>query len=93
MTTGNWALTKPRYIITFEDIPSGSFTMGTGGTEATVVPVRDAGPEHEVFVDGFRMATTEITTAQYALYLNAALQGGLITVERAQRPMNTWDTG
>ncbi len=74
---------EAKYMITFADIPSGSFTMGTAGTEPTVVPVQDASPEHIVSVDGFQMAHTEITTAQYALFLNSALQAEEITVERA----------
>lgn len=80
---GKLSLDEAEYLITFADIPSGSFTMGTGGTEPSVVPVRDAGPEHLVSVDGFKMAHTEVTTAQYARFLNSALQAGQITVERA----------
>jgi sulfatase modifying factor 1 len=71
------------YMITFAEIPAGSFIMGTTGTESTIVPVRDAAPEHEVFIDGFQMATTEVTTAQYASYLNSALEAGQISVEQA----------
>jgi sulfatase modifying factor 1 len=71
------------YMITFTEIPAGSFTMGTAGKEPTVTPVTDAGPEHDVFVEEFLIGTTEITTAQYAHYLNSALKTGQITVERA----------
>ena len=80
---GKLSLREAEYLITFADIPSGSFTMGTGGTEPSVVPVQDAGPEHMVSVDGFKMAYTEVTTSQYARFLNSALQAGQITVERA----------
>jgi formylglycine-generating enzyme required for sulfatase activity len=74
---------EAKYLITFVDIPSGSFTMGSEGEELSVTPIRDAGPEHTVSIDGFRMATTEVTTAQYVQYLNSALQAEQITVERA----------
>ena len=80
---GNLSPDEAKYMITFADIPAGSFSMGTEGTESSVVPVRDAGPEHTISVDAFQMATTEVTTAQYARYLNSAFQEGLITVERA----------
>jgi len=74
---------EAKYMITFADIPSGSFTMGTESTTPTVVPLQNAGPEHTVSVDGFQMAHTEITTAQYARFLNSALKEGKITVSRA----------
>ncbi len=80
---GKLSLQEAKYMITFVDVPAGSFTMGARGTDPSVVPIQDAGPEHRVSVDGFRMAATEVTTAQYARFLNSALQAGQITVERA----------
>ncbi len=80
---GRLSRDEAKAMITFVDIPAGSFTMGSEGTESSVVPVRDAGPEHRVSVDGFQMAHTEVTTSQYARFLNSALQAGQITVERA----------
>lgn len=82
-TDGKLSPDEATYMITFAEIPAGSFTMGTAGTESTIVPIRDASPEHEVFIDAFQMATTEITTAQYARYLNSALHEGKINVELA----------
>ena len=94
---GRLSLQEAKYMITFADVPGGSFTMGARGTDPSVVPIQDAGPAHRVSVDGFRMATTEVTTAQYARFLNSALQAGQITVERANSgpgrmvyPLSVW---
>ena len=72
---------EARYMMTFADIPGGSFTMGTDEPiQAFQEPATDASPAHKVRVDAFQMAATEITTTQYALYLNSALEAGEITV-------------
>ena len=80
---GMLSLQEAQFMITFADIPAGNFTMGSHGGNPSVVPIQGAAPEHRVSVDAFRMATTEVTTAQYVRYLNSALQAGQITVERA----------
>ena len=75
------SIEEARYMMTFAEIPSGSFIMGTDDPiMAFSQPAMDAGPAREVTIDGFRMAATEVTTAQYCLYLNSALEAGEITV-------------
>jgi len=72
---------EARYMMTFVDIPGGRFTMGTDDPiRAFEEAATDSGPAHEIQVDGFKMAATEITTIQYAVYLNSALEAGEITV-------------
>ncbi|MCK5115312.1 MAG: SUMF1/EgtB/PvdO family nonheme iron enzyme [Candidatus Aegiribacteria sp.] len=72
---------ETEYMITLTEIPTGSFTMGTDiPIRAFFEPATDASPAHEVAIDSFRMSATEITTAQYVLYLNSALGAGEITV-------------
>jgi formylglycine-generating enzyme required for sulfatase activity len=72
---GKLSLEGAKWIMTFSDIPSGSFIMGldTGGDNAQ--------PAHKVTIDAFRMSTTEVTTSQYCLYLNSALKAGEIVVK------------
>lgn len=71
-------------MMTFETIPTGSFIMGTDnpitafGNEEVA-----SSPAHPVTVDGFQMATTELTSAQYCLYLNSSLKAGQIDVQLA----------
>ena len=50
-------------------IPGGTFVMGAPADE----PGRgvDEGPQHEVTLDSFYLARTEVTYAQYAVYLEA----------------------
>ncbi len=69
------------FMMTFVEIPGGRFTMGTDeAIQAFAEPPIDQGPAHEVRLDTFWMAATEITEAQYALYLDNALADGEITV-------------
>jgi formylglycine-generating enzyme required for sulfatase activity len=78
------SLEEAKYVITFSDIPSGSFMMGSDAAGGGAgMSLRHATPVHEVSVDGFHLSSTEITTAQYALFLNSALEAGQIVVERA----------
>jgi len=73
---------ETKYMMTFENIPTGSFTMGTDEpTTAFGIKQEVSSPAHPVTIDGFQMATTELTTAQYCLYLNSALKAGQIIVE------------
>jgi sulfatase modifying factor 1 len=72
---------ETRYMMTFAEIPSGGFVMGTDEPiQAFREPATDSGPAHEVKIDGFKMSATEVTTAQYVLYLNSALEAGEIVV-------------
>ena len=79
---------ETRYMITFAEIPAGTFTMGTDepvnvwGTG----PVTDMSPAVEIALDGFKMSATEITTSQYAAYLNSALAAGEIVVSLVDGP-------
>ena len=50
-------------------IPGGTFTMGSPGSE--VGRFDREGPQHEVTLDSFYLARTEVTNAQYARYLEA----------------------
>ncbi len=73
---------ETKYMMTFEDIPTGSFIMGTDDPITAFGQLQEASsPAHTVTIDGFKMASTELTTAQYCLYLNSALKAGQITVE------------
>ncbi|MCA9649344.1 MAG: SUMF1/EgtB/PvdO family nonheme iron enzyme, partial [Myxococcales bacterium] len=48
-------------------IPGGTFTMGSPPSEQARID--NEGPQHEVTLPSFYMARTEVTNAQYALYL------------------------
>jgi formylglycine-generating enzyme required for sulfatase activity len=56
-------------------IPAGSFRMGDINGRP------DEKPEHEVFVDAFQIGKYEVTNAQYAAFLNQALDAGEIFYE------------
>lgn len=72
---------ETQFMMVFAEIPSGNFIMGSDEPiQAFFEPDVDAAPAHEVTIDAFKMAATEITTAQYVLYLNSALEAGEITV-------------
>jgi formylglycine-generating enzyme required for sulfatase activity len=61
----------------FVDIPAGTFEMG----DHDIAGYRnDQKPVHAVTLDGFQMSQCEITNAQYAQFLNAAMAAGLIQV-------------
>ena len=72
---GELSLEESKWMLTFSPIPSGSFVMGSemGG--------RNEKPAHRVEIDAFQMGTTEVTTAQFCQYLNAALRAGEIVVK------------
>ncbi|MBN1292002.1 MAG: formylglycine-generating enzyme family protein [Candidatus Latescibacteria bacterium] len=63
--------------ITFVTIPGGTFKMGN--IENDPDGYSDEKPVHSVTLSGFDMSTTEVTNAQYAVYLNEALASGDIT--------------
>ncbi len=76
---------ETEYMITFADIPTGNFIMGTDeGVVAFGKTDEASSPAHPVSIDGFQMAATELTTAQYCLYLNSALEAGQIVAELAE---------
>lgn len=76
------SLDEAKYMMTFSDIPEGSFIMGSDvPIQAFFEPATDSGPAHQVNIDGFKMSATEVTTAQYTLYLNSALEAGEIEVK------------
>jgi formylglycine-generating enzyme required for sulfatase activity len=60
--------------LTWVSIPGGVFTMGSADDELG----RDAdeGPAHEVTLDAFELTATEVTTSQYATWLNAEIGQG-----------------
>ncbi len=73
---------EARYMMTFVEIPSGSFVMGTHEPiKFANQEIKNMMPAHEVELDGFEMAATEVTAAQYVLFLNSALGAGEIVVE------------
>ncbi len=63
--------------ITFVSIPGGTFRMGDEGGDLW----DGCRPVHTVTVSGFKMSAYEVTNAQYAAYLNAALAAGGIEVK------------
>ncbi len=72
---------EAKYMITFAQIPSGSFIMGANvPIRAFFEPATDGAPAHKVIISGFKMSATEITNAQYCMYLNSALKAGQIIV-------------
>ena len=72
---------ESKYMITFAEIPSGTFTMGSAQPlQAFFEPATDCTPQHEVHLDMYQMSATEITNAQYVTYLNSALKEGEIEV-------------
>jgi formylglycine-generating enzyme len=72
---------EAKYMVTFAELPAGTFVMGTNvPIRAFFEPATDALPAHEVHISAFKMGTTEITTAQYCMYLNSALKAGEISV-------------
>jgi len=76
-------LEEAKYMMTFANIPSGSFLMGTDEiVKFGPRIVEDASPKHKVSIDGFKMSATEVTTAQFCLFLNSALKAGKIVLKR-----------
>ena len=73
---------EARYMMTFADIPTGRFTMGSNEPiRAFFEPSKDMIPAHTVKIDAFKMSATEVTTTQYVLFLNSALKAGKIKVK------------
>ncbi len=60
------------------DIPGGTFTMGNN----TPPPMfDDQDPEHEVTIDGFKMSETEISNAEYLVFLNEMISLNSLIIE------------
>ena len=73
---------EAKYMMTFVEIPSGSFVMGTDEPiKFANQEITNMMPAHEIRLDGYKMAATEVTAAQYVLFLNSALEDGEIVVE------------
>jgi|GEM_PF-1872364 len=91
---------EAEFMMVFAEIPAGSFTMGQDEpATAFFEPETDLTPAHQVSIDAFSMGATEITNAQYVLYMNSALENGEITVllgdmhddvARYHYPVATW---
>jgi len=92
---------EAQYMMTFVEIEAGAFTFGTDdGFKAFFEEPGDQGPGVEVYLDTFLMAKTELTTAQYVMYLNSALEDEQIEVvmgdmmiadKRFNREVPTWE--
>lgn len=81
---GNLSKLEAKYMITFAKIPDGSFTMGAAEPiRAFFEPATDCTPQHQIKMDGFEISATEITNAQYVMYLNSALKSGTIEVQNS----------
>ncbi len=81
------SLDEAKYMMTFSEIPTGNFRRGSDRPVFPFgAPVTDFMPAHNLTIDAFKMGSTELTTAQYAMYLNSALKRGKIVV-------NTGDGG
>ena len=77
--TGNMTVTANFEVIpitpielTMVSIPAGSFLMGSNDGEDNEQPI------HKVTLDAFEMSATEITNSQYCMFLNEALNDGII---------------
>ena len=66
--------------ITEATIPGGEYEMGDHNGHYDPSHPNDEIPVHAVYLDSFKMATTETTNQQYLAFLNSALQSGLIQV-------------
>lgn len=67
----------------FVEIPAGSFRMGKNG-----IPLCD--PEHQVNVDSFFMATTEVTNLQYEQFKPGRKRGESSPQDHAPATDMTW---
>ncbi|MBT3319460.1 MAG: SUMF1/EgtB/PvdO family nonheme iron enzyme [Clostridia bacterium] len=92
---------EAKYMMTFVEIEAGTFTFGTDEEFAAFKdPPGDQGPASEIYLDTYLMAKTELTIAQYVMYLNSALEAGQIDVvlgdmmiadKRFNRAVPTWE--
>ena len=92
---------EAKYMMTFTQIDAGEFTFGTDEAFAVFgTEPGDQGPSLDVYLDSYMIAKTELTTAQYVMYLNNALEDGEIDVvlgdmriadNRFNRKVPTWE--
>lgn len=73
----NAAPSTPSLKMAFVTIPGGTFRMGDEGGDLW----DGCRPVHTVTVSGFKMGAYEVTNAQYAAYLNAAMKKGDIEMK------------
>lgn len=78
---GRLSKEEAKYMITFAEVPAGTFAMGsTEPLKAFFKATEDCTPEHQIKLDAFKMSATEVTNAQYVMFLNSALKAGEIEV-------------
>lgn len=68
------------YTLNLVSITGGTFTMGEPESSYEGKPGTYDATEHQVTLSNFQMSDTEVTNAQYADFLNAALNAGLLEV-------------
>jgi len=66
--------------IVMQDIPGGTFTMGSDNLIMGSPAQQTAAPEHQVSASPYSMSEAEITNAQYIEFLNAAFSNSLIEI-------------
>jgi formylglycine-generating enzyme len=71
--------TPPAPDVIFAAIPGGSFRMGDESGDLW----KSCSPVHDVTVADFRMSETEITNAQYCIFLNSAWALKAITISKS----------
>jgi sulfatase modifying factor 1 len=92
---------EAKYMMTFAEIPAGNFEFGTDDEFAAFgAEPGDQGPAVDIYLDTYYMAKTELTVAQYVMYLNSALEAGeiiayegdmMIADKRMNRDVPTWE--
>lgn len=92
---------EAKYMMTFSEVKEGKFVYGTDDDfKAFFEAPGDQGPGIEIFLDTYLIAKTEVTTAQYVMYLNSALENKEIEVvlgdmmiadKRFNRQVPTWE--
>ncbi|MFZ2958403.1 MAG: SUMF1/EgtB/PvdO family nonheme iron enzyme [Candidatus Ozemobacteraceae bacterium] len=76
-------------VMTFVNIPQGTFTMGSPDTEAE--RVTNEGPQHQVTLSAFSMATTETTQAQYQAVMGTNPSSSTGDLARPVEQVSWWD--
>ena len=69
--------------IVFKSIPGGTFTMGDNSIRSVRKCI--TATEHKVTLSDFEISETEVTTAQFAEFLNNAHKHGLIEINETRR--------
>lgn len=76
-------------MMTFMAIPAGSFLMGSPDTEDG--RIANEGPQHQVTVSAFSIATTETTQAQYQAVMNSNPSTFTGDLARPVEQVSWWD--